>query len=116
MFNHSLMFIALLSFSIATTAAAVPMDVGQAAVSATQNADLHQDVAQDYQGGNSDKDVVNMSPSASTDAFENPQSISPVSLWFTSNDETNYLQPLAVLLVSIGVILRFVSRKSSSTK
>ncbi|WP_049630859.1 hypothetical protein [Cellvibrio sp. pealriver] len=116
MFNHFLIFIALLSFSIATTAAAVPMDVGQAALNATQNADLHRDVMEDYQGGNSDKDVTTLAPPAPQPGVSDTHAASSVSPLFSSSQETRRVHPLAILLVSAGVIVLLVSRNSSSTK
>ncbi|WP_331345978.1 hypothetical protein [Cellvibrio sp. UBA7661] len=115
MFNHFLIVIALLSFSIATTAAAVPMDVGQAALVSTQNADLHKDVAQ-AQGGNSDKDVANISPAPSQVVPDDTHTVSSVGSLFVAQQETNRVHPLTVLFVSIGLVVLFISRNSSSTK
>lgn len=123
MFNHSLIFLALLSFSIAAQAAAIPMDAGQAVSGAIQHADTHQDVMQ-AQGGNPDKDVANInviacppdtqcdSAHVSVDATKPPVA----SGWLLVGDSSSALQPLAVLLLIIGLIVFFLSRKPTSTK
>lgn len=123
MFNHSLIFLALLSFSIAAQAAAIPMDAGQAVSGAIQHADTHQDVMQ-AQGGNPDKDVANIHaitcPPDTQCEGENTSvngTKPPVgSGWLLSSDSSSALQPLAVLLLIIGLIVFFLSRKSTSTK
>lgn len=125
MFNHSLTFLALISFSIVSHAAAIPMDADQATNDATQNAVLHQDVAA-MQGGRSDKDVAEarvVTASCPAEAIcvvanaahgeVKPQSVSD---WFVVQDSSSALQPVAVLLLIIGLIVFFLSRKSSSTK
>ncbi len=125
MFDHSLTFLALLSFSIVSNAAAIPMDADQAVIDATHNAVLHKEVAV-VQGGDYDKDV------AETLTFETVDSCSAdgvctetsvvdasapaVSDWFVVQDSSSALQPLAVLLLIIGLIMFFLSRKSISTK
>lgn len=127
MFNHSLIFLALISFSIVSHAAAIPMDADQAPVDATQNAVLHKDVAA-IQGGDSDKDVADALASTATDSCPadticavtdtaivnaKPQKVSD---WFVVQDSASALQPLVVLLLIIGLIVFFLSRKSASTK
>jgi hypothetical protein len=123
MFNHSLIFLALLSFSIAAQAAAIPMDAGQAVSGAIQHADTHQDVMQ-AQGGKPDKDVANDhafacppdtqcdSATTSVDATKPPVA----SGWLLVSESSSALQPIAVLLLIIGLIVFFLSRKSASTK
>lgn len=132
MFCHSLIFIALTSFSLVTFAAAIPMDVDQAVVVATPNTVLHQEVLL-VQGGISDKDVADVSAvvsAACTDAADcnnplipavtvhdvrlNPHQAAGVRL--LEQDGTSAVQPLVVLLMIIGLIMYFLSRKSVSTK
>lgn len=127
MFNHSLTFVALMSFSIVSYAAAIPMDADQASVDATQNAVLHKDVAA-TQGGRSDKDVaeglaVVTINSCSADMVCADANLSivdnkppTINDWFVVRDSTSALQPVAVLLLIIGLIIFFLSRKSASTK
>lgn len=122
MFNHSFIFLALLSFSIAAKAAAIPMDAGQAASGAIQHADTHQDVMQ-AQGGNPDKDVANarqMTCPANTQCNDKNEALAAKSPaihgWFVVEDSSSALQPLGVLLLIIGLIVFFLSRKSASTK
>lgn len=127
MFNNSLIFLALISFSIVSHAAAIPMDADQATSDATQNAVLHKDVAA-IQGGRSDKDVAEVlavtavnSCSANVVCADANLSIvdnnpPTVSDWFAVRDSTSALQPVAVLLLIIGLIVFFLSRKSASTK
>jgi hypothetical protein len=127
MFNHSFIFLALISFSIVSNAAAIPMDADQAVIGTTPNAVLHKEVAA-AQGGNSDKDVteslVNEAvDSCSADALctntdtslakHNPPAVSD---WFAVQDDDSVLQPVAALLLMIGLIVFFLSRKSTSTK
>lgn len=127
MINHSLTFLALLSFSIVSNAAAIPMDTDQAVIDATQNAVLHKEVAL-VQGGDSDKDVaealtVEAMDSCRANAICNNTDTSvvktnppTVSDWFVVQDSASALQPVAVLLLIIGLIVFFLSRKSTSTK
>lgn len=127
MLNHSLIFFALISFSIVSHAAAIPMSADQALVDATQNAVLHKDVAA-IQGGGSDKDVaevlaVTTLNSCSVDAVCTDANLSIVDAkpttvndWFVIRDSTSALQPVAVLLLIIGFIAFFLSRRSTSTK
>ncbi len=127
MFNHSLTFLALLSFSIVSNAAAIPMDTDQAVIDATQNAVLHKEVAL-VQGGDSDKDVAealavvamgSCRANAICNNVDNSavEANSPtVSDWFVVQDSASALQPVAVLLLIIGLIVFFLSRKSTSTK
>lgn len=122
MLNHSLIFLALLSFSIAAQAAAIPMDAGQAPSGAIQHADTHQDVTL-AQGGNPDKDVANaqlMTCPANTQCNDKDEALTAKSPaiqgWFVVEDSSSALQPLGVLLLIIGLIVFFLSRKSASTK
>lgn len=110
MVNYSLMFVALLSFSIVTNAAAIPRDAGKAAVGATQNADLHREVPQ-AQGGNSDKDVVEVSVVAED---LNLQHVSNAGM--LSSHDSSALQPFLVAVMIIVLIVVVLSRKSISTK
>ena len=123
MLNHSLIFLALLSFSIAAQAAAIPMDAGQAVSGAIQHADTHQDVMH-AQGGNTDKDVANINaiaclPDTQCEGENTSVNVTKppvVSGWLLVGDSSSALQPLAVLLLIIGLIVFFLSRKSTSTK
>lgn len=127
MFNHLLTFLALISFSIVSHAAAIPTDADQATSDATQNAVLHQDVAA-IQGGRSDKDVaevlaVTTLNSCAADGVCADANLSivdnkppTVNDWFVVRDSTSALQPVAVLLLIIGLIAFFLSRRSTSTK
>lgn len=127
MLNHSLTFLALLPFSIVSNAAAIPMDADQVVMDATQNAVLHKEVAV-VQGGDSDRDVAetvtgaakNSCPAdaicSDTDTSIMEANPPAVSDWFVVQDSSSRLQPLAVLLLIIGLIMFFLSRKSISTK
>lgn len=127
MFNHSLIFLALMSFSIVSFAAAIPMDADQAVLGATQNAVSHKDVAA-IQGGDSDRDVaatlaneaMDSCPAdtmcTATDISVSDANPPVVSDWFVVQDSASALQPVAVLLLIIGLIVFFLSRKSTSTK
>lgn len=127
MFNHSFIFLALISFSIVSNATAIPMDADQAVIGTTPNAVLHKEVAA-TQGGNSDKDVTESLASKAVDscsagaictntdtslAKHNPPAVSD---WFAVQDDDSVLQPVAALLLIIGLIVFFLSRKSTSTK
>ena len=57
MCKYSLISLALISFSIVSKAAAIPMDADQAVPDAIQNAVLHREVVL-VQGGGVDKDVA----------------------------------------------------------
>jgi len=127
MLNHSLIFFALISFSIVSHAAAIPMDADQAVADATQNAVLHKEVMV-VQGGDSDRDVaaalsVTATDSCVSDAICEQADVAivdakppAVSDWFAVRESTSALQPVAVLLLVIGLIVFFLSRKSASTK
>lgn len=127
MFSHSLTFIALLSFSIVSHSAAIPMDADQAVMDANHNALLHKDVAE-VQGGDYDKDVAEAPVFEATDSCSavaeclngNASVIATNSQkpgdWFVVQESSSALQPLAVLLLIIGLIVFFLSRKSTSTK
>ncbi|HCS64968.1 MAG TPA: hypothetical protein DIW64_13340 [Cellvibrio sp.] len=127
MLNHSLIFLALISFSMVSNAAVIPMDADQAAIDANQNAVLHKDVAA-IQGGGSDKDVAEVlsvttlnsctADAVCTDANLSILDAKPTTVndWFVMRDSTSALQPVAVLLLIIGFIAFFLSRRSTSTK
>lgn len=112
MFNHSLIFLALMSFSVAPTAAAIPMDADLAAVDATPNAVLHKEVVIS-QRGDSNKDVDDPADVAP----DSPAPEAPaLRHWFPAQDDDCGLQPLAVLMLIIGLAVFFLSRNASSTK
>jgi hypothetical protein len=113
MFNHSLIFLALMSFSIASTAAAIPMDADLAAVDATPNAVLHKEVVVS-QGGDSNKDVDDDRAEVAPDSPA-PE-VPALRHWFPAQDDDCGFQPLAVLMLIIGLAVFFLSRNSSSTK
>lgn len=121
MLNHSLIFFALLSFSVVAQAAAIPMDEGQAVSGAIQHADAHQDVTL-VQGGNTDKDVADdhaiVCPADTQCDGAAAHIAKPPAAngWMLAGDSTSALQPVAVLLLVIGLIVFFLSRKSASTK
>lgn len=127
MFNHPLTFLALFSFSIVSNAAAIPMDADQAVIDATHNAVLHKEVAV-VQGGDYDKDVAGSlafeaidfcsadGVCSNTDTSVIDVSQPAVSDWFVVQDSASALQPVAVLLIIIGLIVFFLSRKATSTK
>lgn len=115
MLNHSLMFLALISFSIVSSAAAIPMDADLAAVDATPNAVLHKDGVI-MQGGNTDKDVAEVPADRAIDAVPAKPDVPAVSNWFAAQDDEGGLPPLALLMLIIGLAVFFLSRKSSSTK
>lgn len=115
MLNHSLMFLALISFSMVSNAAAIPMDADQAAIDANQNAVLHKEVLV-IQGGGADKDVAEVPADRAIDAVPAKPDVPAVSNWFAAQDDEGGLPPLALLLLIIGLAVFFLSRKSSSTK
>jgi len=126
MCKQSLISLALISFSIASTAAAIPMDADQAMLDAAQSAILHKEVAL-VQGGDFDKDVaagafcqdgtacttVDMQNVVVGDArvYTNQS----VGDWFVQGSP-GALPPLVVWLMIIAGLIFFLSRKSSSTK
>lgn len=115
MFNHSLTFFALISFSVVSFAAAIPMDADQAVLDAPQNAVSHKDVAA-VQGGDSDRDVAEVTADHAIDSAPAKPGVPAVSNWFAAQDDEGSLQPLVVMLLIVGLIVFFLSRKSSSTK
>ncbi|MDO8341826.1 MAG: hypothetical protein Q7T48_01380 [Cellvibrio sp.] len=115
MFNHSLIFLALISFSIVSHAAAIPMDADQAVDDATLNAVLHKEVAA-IQGGDYDKDVAEVLADMELGSVPAKSDVPAVSDWFAARDDEGGLQSLAVLMLIIGLAVFFLSRKSSSTK
>ncbi|MGV8836768.1 hypothetical protein [Cellvibrio sp.] len=115
MLNHSLMFLALISFSIVSSAAAIPMDADLAAVDATPNAVLHKDYVI-LQGGDTDKDVAEALADINVGSVPAKSDVPAVSDWFVARDDEGGLQSLAVLMLIIGLAVFFLSRKSSSAK
>ena len=128
MLNHLLISFALLSFSVVSDAAAVPMDVNQTALVAAPNAVLPSEGGMS-QGGGSDRDVAEalmavttvgcQSDVTCTDiaaALDAPQAGTNHPIQFAAPDESSALQPFIVLLVILAVIVIFLSRKSESTK
>lgn len=125
MITHSHISLALISFSMATSAAAIPTDADQTAPVAIQNTVLHKDVAL-YQGGGADKDVANrlgsVAPStcSGADCINHAKStIKDAKLQvangrFLGQGSSSALQPVAVLLLIIGVIIFLLARKSST--
>jgi hypothetical protein len=132
MCKHSLYYLALISFSMVSNAAAIPMDADQAVSDAIQNAVLHKDVVV-VQGGGSDKDVADALPvtivnqcqgdvACSTDEKQNvvigdkriyaDQSLGD---WFVQG-KPGSLQPLMAWLIILSSLVFFLSRKSASTK
>jgi len=98
-----------------------PYDADLAVIDATQNAVLHKEVVS-VQGGDSDKDVTEsiacpadtLCDSADASVVDaNPPTVND---WFVMQDNASALQPLVVLLMIIGLIVFFLSRKSTSTK
>ena len=128
MIKYPLIFIALISFSIVSSAAAIPTDAGQAISVTIPNAVLHKEVAV-IQGGDSDKDVAAVLTVAAIDVCSseaacngykastvgntNTQSMDG---WFVAQESTSVLQPVMVLVLIIGFIVFFLMRKSTSTK
>jgi|GEM_PF-2916320 len=133
MVRQLLIFLALLPFSIVSNAAAIPMDADQAVAVTTPNTVLHQDVMF-VQGRISDKDVADITTHATSnacpdavacgntdthavavnDARMNPHQAAGIRL--LEQNGTSAVQPLVVLLMIIGLIVYFLSRKSVSTK
>jgi hypothetical protein len=132
MCKHSLISLALISFSIVSNAAAIPMDANQAAPVAIQNAVLHKDVAL-VQGGYVDKDVAGVPSVAVTnkcpgDLVCNKDDSQYVVIgdthiymhqsfndWFVQGS-SGALQSLMVWLILLSSVVFFLSRKSASTK
>ncbi len=115
MLNHLLIFFALISFSIVSYAAAIPMDADQVATDAIQNAVLHQEVAV-IQGGRADKDVAAAPADIDQGAAPTKTNVPAVSDWFAAQGDEGGLHPQVVLMLIMGLVVFFLSRKSSSTK
>ena len=127
MFIHLLVPLVLTSFSIAASAAAIPVDVDQMVPVTTQNAVLHKDVAL-YQEGGVDRVVSDSRTKAALDACQSnvtcigygrPAVINKTQAAdgrLAAQGRSSILQPVAVLLLIIGVIVFFLARKSASTK
>lgn len=98
-----------------SNAAAIPMDAEQAAIDATQNAVLHKEVLV-IQGGGADKHVAEVTVDHAVDSESAKPNVPAVSNWFAAQDDDGSLQPLVVMLLIVGLIVYFLSRKSSSTK
>lgn len=132
MCKQSLISLALISFSVVSNAAAIPIDADQAMLDATQSAVLYRDVAL-VQGGGFDKDVAAALAITTMDkcqgdvACNNNEMPSvvigdmriyanqSVSDWFVQGNPSA-LQPLVVSLILLSVVVFFLSRKSASTK
>lgn len=131
MVRQILISLALLSFSIVSIAAAIPMDVDQTVVAATPNTVLHQDVML-VQGGGRDKEVADVRNTsvvnACFDAIRCTSAVVPAvmidarlnlqrsGIGSVENGDASILQPLLVSLMIIVFIVFFLSRKSISTK
>ena len=126
MLYRSLIFLALLSFSIASKAAAIPMDAGQAAAGAIQHADTHQDVIQ-AQGGNADKDVTHVARAGDGCAKQGACAmLSPVQAQIKSikkvddllalGDESSAVSALIAMLVIVGGLMLYAFHRSPSMK
>lgn len=115
MINHSLIAIALMAFSIASTAAVTPMDVSLVQVDTTP-AVLHKDVNA-HQGGADDKDVAISKAQihAAMTVAANPQA-PVITEWRAEPAESDLWQSVMVWLSIIGLIVFFVARKSDSAK
>lgn len=129
MCKHSLISLALISFSIVSTAAAIPMDADQAVLDAIQNVVLHKEVVL-VEGGGFDKDVADFS---AINICQNDAACSragaryvkigdtpiymhqSVSDWFVE-DSPGTLQSLMGWLTAMTFLFFFLSRKSTSTK
>jgi|SRR6187431_240772 hypothetical protein len=128
MCKQSLISLALISFSIASSTAAIPMDADQALLDATQSAILHNEVAL-VQGGNFDKDVAaatfNQCQNGAACTTAPAQNVvvgnarvyvnQSVGDWFVQGS-SSALPPLVVWLIIMAGIFFFLSRKSASTK
>ena len=129
MCKHSLIPLALISFSIVSTAAAIPMDADQAVLDAVQNVVLHKEVAL-VEGGGFDKDVADFS---AVNICQNDAACSragvryvkigdtpiymhqSVSDWF-AEDSPGTLQSLMGWLTAMTFLFFFFFCKSTSTK
>ena len=112
MFNHLLIAIALMAFSIVSSVAATPTDVRSASM---ETAVLHKDVAA-HQGGNDDKDVA-ASANLAVAVMPNNNAHAPVvNDWLAARSDSSWWQPVVVLFSIIGLIMFFVARKSDSAK
>jgi hypothetical protein len=128
MVHHLLILIALMTFSIATHAAAIPMDAGQAARDATQNADFHQEVAR-VQGGDADKEVADsyqpvVQPQCAEAGVCTGVGIAkaPLKSIATFNDllaldgESSAASALIAMLIIVGSLMFYSFRRASSMK
>ncbi len=131
MYRCSLISLALISFSIATNATAIPMDADQVVPDAIQNAVLHRDVML-VQGGGSDKDVVEVLIVADLDGCQPDWNCSPdeirnvpgdmriyqhylVNNWLVETGSVT-LHSLMVLLILLSCVAFFLLSKSASAK
>jgi len=132
MCKYSLISLALISFSIVSKAAAIPMDADQAVPDAIQNAVLHREVVL-VQGGGVDKDVADALAVTGTDKCASDLSCAKdivqygvisdtpiyrppsVNDWFVQSSSGS-LQPLMACLFLLSSSLIFLSRTSASTK
>ena len=113
MFNHLLIAIALMAFSIVSSVAATPTDVHPAPM---ETAVLHKDVVV-HQGGNDDRDVADSTALATVVVIPNSNAHMPVvNDWLAARSDSSWWQPIVVLFSIIGLIMFFVARKSDSAK
>lgn len=112
MFNHLLIAIALMAFSIVSSVAATPTDVHPASM---ETAVLHKDVVA-RQGGNDDKDVAASAALAAAVMPNNNAHAPVVNDWLAARSDSSWWQPVVVLFSIIGLIMFFVARKSDSAK
>lgn len=132
MYRYSLIPLALISFSIASNAAAIPMDADQAMLGAIQNAALYKEVML-VQGGDSDKDVVEVLIVVIMDDCQVGWSCSQNEIQDDAIDNLLFyqhylvsnglvqtgpsvLQPLIVLLLLLFCVVFFIFDKSTSEK
>lgn len=112
MVNHSLIFLALFSFSIVSNAA---KDADVAVDDASLSAVLHKDLMV-VQGREVDKDVAKALAGSDPESVAATSAVSALSERFAAQSDEEGLHPLAVLMLIIGLVVFFLSCKSSSTK
>lgn len=122
MISHSLIVCALLAFSLASQAGAMPLDDGGVEAVAALNAVLHRDVGL-HQGGNDGKDVVEAHAlddckSASVCADHpvvTPAKVQTLDEWFAVKKNSSDANPLVALLLILTSTF-FYLRRAISTK
>jgi hypothetical protein len=132
MCKHSLYSLALISFSIASHAVAIPMDADRAGWDAIQNVVLHKEVVM-VQGGGFDKDVAKVLAVTTMDKCsdglacnkDDTQNVvigdmhiyanQSVGDWFVQ-DSPGTLQLLLVWLIILASVVFLLYRKSASAK